>query len=168
MPSPETPPLSEVPAPPESSQNPIARLDKEEASKNVVLIAALKKIMSLSRSGETDSAYQEYEALFSSTAFADYRPEDQRQALKLMVLAKTPPPTNEIMLDAYRAALARLEALTKALEDPVDLEMLGAVHVVFDDPKAANAAFARALEIERARNPSSDLIGRVMSRVASL
>jgi hypothetical protein len=42
MPSPETPPLSEVPAPPESSQNPIARLDKEEASKNVVLSAALE------------------------------------------------------------------------------------------------------------------------------
>jgi hypothetical protein len=156
------------PPPPESSQSPITKLDKEGASKNVELIASLKKIMTLSRGGQVDDAYREYQALFSSVAFADYRPEDQRQALRLMVLAKTPPPKSDIVLDAYRAALTRLEVLAKTLGEPLDLEMLGAAHVMFDNATEANAAFARALEIERARNPSSELIGRVMSRVASL
>lgn len=166
---PATPALpADIPPAPESSQNPIAKLDKDGASKNVELIAALKKIVSLSRGGQIDDAYREYKALFSSAAFADYRPEDQRQALRLMVLAKAPPPKSDIVLDAYRAALTRLEALAKTLNEPVDLEMLGAAHMMLDDATEANAAFARALEIERARNPSSELIGRVMTRVASL
>jgi hypothetical protein len=159
---------ADIPPPPESSQNPITKLDKEGATKNVELIAALKKIVSLSRSGNVDDAYREYATLFSSPTFADYRPEEQRQALKLMVLAKVPPPKNDVVLDAYRAALTRLEVLANAVGEPADLEMLGATHVMFGDVSAANAAFARALEIERARNPSSELIGRVMTRVASL
>lgn len=159
---------ADIPPPPESSQNPITKLDKEGTTKNVELIASLKKIVSLSRSGNTDDAYREYAALFSSAAFADYRPEEQRQALKLMVLAKTPPPKNAIVVEAHRAALARLDVLTKTLGEPIDLEMLGAAHVMCDDPKAANEAFVRALEIERGRNPSSELIASLMSRVASL
>lgn len=171
---PTAPPLptrsfpADIPPPPESSQNPITKLDKEGGSKNVELIAALKKIVSLSRGGKVDDAYREYAALFSSAAFADYRPEEQRQALKLMVLAKNAPPKSDLVVDAHRAALARLEVLTKTLGEPIDLEMLGAAHAMCDDPKAANEAFARALEIERARNPSSELIASLMSRVASL
>lgn len=169
-PLPIPPPVPDVlsPPPPESSQNPIAKLDKDGASKNVELIGTLKKIVSLSRSGKNDDAFKEYHALFSSPAFADYRPEDQRQALKLMVLAKTTPPKNDFVLDAYRAALTRLQVLTDALGEPADFEMLGAAHVMFDNVKAANDAFARALEIERSRNPSSELIGKLMSRVAAL
>jgi hypothetical protein len=161
---PAAPPL---PPPPESSQNPIAKLDKE-ATKNVELIAALKRIASLSRGGQIDQAYREYETLFSSAAFADYKPEEQRQALRLMVLAKSPPPKNDVVIDAHRAALTRLEVLVRALGEPIDLEMLGAAHAMCDDPRAANAAFVRALEIERARDPSSSLIASLMSRVASL
>lgn len=163
-----TPDAAGVPPERESSSGPIARLDKEAASKNVELVAALKKIASLARSGRTDEGYREYAALFSSSSFASYRPEEQRQALKLMVLAKSPPAKSAVVIDAYRAARARLEALTKASSEPVDLEMLGATHVMCDDPQAANGAFARALEIERARDPSSALIASLMSRVASL
>jgi hypothetical protein len=168
IPSPPTPPPPPPPPPPESSQNPIAKLDKEGASKNVELIGALKKIASLARTGQTDQAYREYTDLFSSATFADYKPEEQRQALKLMVLAKTPPPKSDVVIGAHRAALPRLERLVDRLGEPIDLEMLGAAHVMCDDPKAANAAFARALEIERARDPSSALIASLMSRVASL
>ena len=98
---------ADVPPPPESSQSPITKLDKEGATKNVELIAALKKIVSLSRSGNVDDAYREYTALFSSAAFADYRPEEQRQALKLMVLAKNHPADRE----AVQAAASRAAAL---------------------------------------------------------
>ena len=130
-------PPSTPPPPPEPSQPPIAKPDKEGTTKNAELIGALKKIVSLSRTGRIDEAYSEYAALFSSTAFGGYRREEQRQALKLMVLAKNPPPKSEVVVEAHRAALARLEVLTETGAEAIDLEMLNAARVMCDDPNGA-------------------------------
>jgi hypothetical protein len=40
------------------------------------------------KSGRTDEGYAQYADLLSSDGFAEYRPDDQRQALKLLLLAK--------------------------------------------------------------------------------
>ncbi|MEO7112531.1 MAG: hypothetical protein ABI183_18950 [Polyangiaceae bacterium] len=140
----------------------------DDPSRNQVLVAALKKIALLSRNGRTDEAYREYATLFSSAAFSDYRPDDQRAALRLMVLAKSPPPTSDIVREAHRAALGRIDALVKSSSEPADYELLGIAHVVLEDATAAGEAFSKALSIERAKNPQSELCGNLMKRVAAL
>ena len=180
---PASPASSKPPAPPASKASPpappvrpkedstpeiIVTNVEEETPRNEALIATLKKIAVLSRNGRTEDAYRDYAALFSNPAFADYRPEDQRQALRLMVLAKSPPPVTETVKEAHRVALLRITALIKALEDPADYELLGVTKLLFDDPKAASEAFTKGLALERERNPQSELCGKLMQRVASL
>jgi hypothetical protein len=159
------PPDSPVPPPPTSA--PEMKVT-EDPNRNQVLVAALKKIALLSRNGRTDEAYREYATLFSSTAFSEYRPDDQRAALKLMVLAKSPPAVTDIVRDAHRAALVRIEALVKELSEPADFELLGVTQIVLQNSTAANEAFTKALSIERANNPQSELCGSLMKRVAAL
>jgi hypothetical protein len=93
--------------------------------------------------------------------------EDQRQALKLMILAKPPANASDDMRQAHRAALPVLEALSRD-GDPADYEMLGVAYAVLDDPTKATEIFKEALTIERARNPASDLCGNLMRRVSQL
>jgi hypothetical protein len=138
------------------------------APRNESLVTALKKIMMLSKNGRAAEAYQEYENLFSSTAFAAYRPDEQRQALKLMVLAKSHPEGIEGVVAAHRAALVRLKALVEASAEPADQELLGVTHLFLGDEKAATAAFQAGLDVERARNPQSDLIASLMRRVSQI
>ena len=181
--SPTPPDASKSPTPPPSKVSPAAppvraKEDsapeiivtnvEEETPRNEALVATLKKIALLSRNGRTEDAYRDYAALFGNPAFADYRPEDQRQALRLMVLAKSPPPITETVKEAHRVALLRITALVKALEDPGDYELLGVTKLLFEDTKAASEAFAKGLALERERNPQSELCGKLMQRVASL
>jgi hypothetical protein len=131
-PAPPPPPsVSAVRAAPTSTPDITIRDDSE---RNKALIATLKKIALLSRNGRTEEAYREYVSLFSSAAFGDYRPEDQRQALKLMVLAKSPPALTDTVREAHRAALGRIEALVKTLHDPSDSELLRATKLLLDGP----------------------------------
>ncbi len=178
-----SPPSSKTPSPPPSKVSPaappvrpvsnsspeiIVTNVEEETPRNETLVAALKKIAVLSRNGRTEDAYRDYAALFSSPAFADFRPEDQRQALRLMVLAKSPPAVTETVKEAHRIALVRIAALVKALEDPADYELLGVTKLLFEDTKAASEAFTKGLALERERNPQSELCGKLMQRVSSL
>jgi len=139
-----------------------------DGTRNEPLVGALKKIALLSRSGRVEEAYREYETIFSSTAFEDYRPDDQRQALRLMVFAKSPPPVTDIVREAHRAALGRIEALIKVLEDPADYEVLGVTQLTLGNDAAALEAFSKALNLERVKNPQSELCGNLMKRVAAL
>jgi hypothetical protein len=131
------------------------------------LIGRLKTIRSLVKSGKLDEAYDEYGVLFSDPVFADYRPEDQRQALKLMVHAKQVPATTTVR-DAHRIAATRLRALIAQLDDAADHELLGLCQLVLEDSAAAGASFARGLEIERARDPQSELCGTLLRRVSEI
>jgi hypothetical protein len=132
-------------------------------------VAALKKIALLTRSGRGDEAYNEYAELYASEPFADYRPEDQRQALRMMVIPKTPPTTSsEAVIAAHRVAVRCLETLVSAQQEPADYELLGIAYTVIDDPPAASVAFQKGLERERERNPQSDLCGTLMRRLSGL
>jgi hypothetical protein len=76
------------------------------------------------KDGRTKDAYKAYSALFSDASFARQRSQDQRQVLKLMVLAKSTPAPNDEVTSAYQSALARLKALATETDDPLDHEMI--------------------------------------------
>ena len=82
------------------------------------------------------------------------RAEDQRQALRLMVHTKTPPPKTDAVLDAYRAAKTRIETLADQSKEPADYEMLGMCQVMLGEASARDT-FQTALTLERTRNPTS-------------
>jgi hypothetical protein len=136
--------------------------------KNEELVTSLKKIVTLIKGGNVDEGYRGYAGLFSSRAFAEYRPEDQRQALRLMVLKKAPPAPTEAILDAHRVALPRIKALVETLKEPADYELLGVSQVVLSETDAAGVTFTTALALERERSPGSELCGNLMNRLSSL
>src|SRR5262249_27064398 len=121
-PPPPKPPPPE-PAPSESPKS-IGSIPRPNGGiKNEVLATTLKRIFNIARSGRAADAYKKFAELFSSPAFADYEPDEQREALRLMVHAKSSP-KSEPLLEAHRSALARLEALVAAKATPADYEML--------------------------------------------
>ena len=61
-----------------------------------------------------------------------------------------------------------LQALVVVHRDPADYEMLGIAYVGSDEPDKGREIFKKALELERARNPASDLCGNLMRRVSEL
>jgi hypothetical protein len=133
---------------------------------NEALVSAVKRAVSLAKT-DLDQAYLTYRDLFSDPAFQSYRPEDQRQALKLMVLAKNAPRTpTAAMVEAHRAAVPPLTEMVSVLQEPVDHEMLGVCHVILGNEESASRIFRAGLDIERARNPSSDLCGELMKRIS--
>lgn len=133
------------------------------------LVQSVKKIVGLARDKKFDEAYTGYRDLFIEEWFVGLRPEDQRQALRLMIHAKgMPSPATPIMQDAHRAALAPLTELVSTHNDPADYEMLGMCHVVLGNTDSATSIFKAALAIERERSPGSDLCGELMKRVSML
>ena len=134
---------------------------------NEVLVSTVKKIVSLARDGKLDEAYGAYEQLFSGSEFSSYEPADQRQALRIMILAKTPPkPPTPAMLRAHKAAEAPLGALVAAHGEPSDHELLGICQLIGGDSESASTTFRAGLTLERAKNPGSDLCGNLMKRVS--
>ncbi len=133
-----------------------------------ILVAAVKDIVTLARSGDTERSFDGYKDLFSRPEFADNRPEDQRQALKLLILAKRTGPKSDKLIDAHRSAIAPLTELVSKYNEPEDYEMLGVCHLLIGNEAAAANIFREALTLERARNAGSDLCGRLMTRVSSL
>ncbi len=136
---------------------------------NEALVSAVKAVVALAKAGKSDEAYAAYAELFSSTAFATYAHPDQRQALKLMVLAKGiptfPPPS---IAAAHQAAIVPLRSLVAADHEPADHEMLGLCQARTGDNDGALATFKAGLDLERARDAQSDLCGRLMKWVASV
>jgi hypothetical protein len=136
---------------------------------NEPLVKQVKEIVAHGKSGDWDGMYEGYRVLFSDPDFVTYRPEDQRTALKLMVLNKgAPSPASPAMVEAHRAALGPLTELVSAAAEPQDHELLGVCHVVLGNETSASEIFKAGLAIERERNPSSDLCGALMKRVSML
>ncbi len=134
---------------------------------NEALVSAVKRIVGLARSGNLDEAYLAYRDLFSNPDFTTYRPEDQRQALRLMILAKSAPrkPT-PAMIEAHRAAVPALTELVSSSHEPADHEMLGICHVILGNEESASRIFREGLALERERSPTSDLCGELMKRIS--
>jgi hypothetical protein len=134
---------------------------------NEELVAAVKRIAVLARGGHLDQAYQGYRDIFASPVFMTYRAEDQRQALRLMILAKNAPRhPSEPMLEAHRAAIPALTELVSVHQEPADHEMLGICHLLLGNEASASTIFRAGLAIERERSPGSDLCGELMKRIS--
>jgi hypothetical protein len=133
------------------------------------LVKRVKQIVALAREGKLDEAYGLYQALFSDPGFLEQRPEDQRQALKLMVHAKVqvrePTPA---MIEAHRAALMPLTELVSRYGEPGDHELLGTAHALLGNTQSADRIYRAGLNIERERNPGSDLCGDLMKKISLL
>lgn len=131
------------------------------------LVKTIKLILQLGRDGRLDEAYDHYRAIFADESFLALRPEDQRQALKLMVHAKAqvrePSPA---MVEAHRAALMPLTELVSRYGEPVDHELLGSTHALLGNHQSASAIYRAGLAIERERNPGSDLCGELMKKIS--
>jgi len=136
---------------------------------NEALVAAVKQIMTLAKTGKTDEAYEGYRALFSSPEFATYTPGEQRQALKLLLAFKVPPhmPAKSIV-EAARAAVVPLTELVSQHNDPADYELLGIAHCVAGNEAAAGNIFKAGLDLERSRDPGSNLCGSLMKWVSAV
>lgn len=136
---------------------------------NEALVAKVKQIIGMAKSGQVEQAYAAYKALFQSPEFATYSVEDRRTAIKLVVNAKIPPvnPAPHIV-EAHRAAMPSLEEMIGAKGDPADFELLGICCVFTGDEARAGNMFRTGLRVERERNPQSDLCGSLMKWVAAV
>ncbi len=140
----------------------------EDPLANEALVNTVKQIMALAKSGDADGANERYGALFASAEFATYRPEDQRQALKLFIMAKRTGAPAASLVEAHRGAIGPLRALVDAHGEPADYEMLGMCHQLVGEESIAAAMFRTGLDAERAKDPESDLCGRLMKRFSSI
>ncbi len=136
---------------------------------NEALVSAVKTIVSHARAGQLDEAYGGYAKLFASPEFMTYEPNEQRQALRLMVHAKgVPDPPTPAMVEAHRAAVGPLTELVSRHNEPADYEMLGMCHVAVGNEQGAGTVFRAGLALERERNVQSDLCGQLMKRISML
>lgn len=132
------------------------------------LVQAVKQIMAQARAGDVEASLEGYAKLYTSAEFGANRPEDQRQALKLLILAKRQGQPSERLVEAHRAAVLPLTELVSTHSEPEDYEMLGLCHLLLGNEDAASNLFRKGLSLERERSPASDLCGRLMTRVAAL
>ena len=132
------------------------------------LVGAVKTIMATARGGDAEKSYDGYKELFSQPWFTQNKPEDMRQALKLLVLAKRTGAPSPKLIEAHRAAIPALTELVSTLNEPEDYEMLGICHLLIGNDQAASNMFRQGLTLERERNAASDLCGRLMTRVSSI
>ncbi|MFN0247406.1 MAG: hypothetical protein ACKV2T_11015 [Kofleriaceae bacterium] len=125
-------------SPRESGAIPVAPGESIEidATSKESLAATVKRIVGSARGGRTTEAFEAYAALFEDPDFARQRPQDQRQVLKLMVLAKSAPPPSPMVTEAYRNALLRLKVLHAEGSEGVDAEMIAACEVMLERPAA--------------------------------
>jgi hypothetical protein len=137
---------------------------------NEALVAVVKEAVGLMKAGKTAEAHAVYIKLFGSPEFASYRPEDQRQAIRLVVITKGVAPHNPAasLVEAHRAALGPLTELVSQLNDPADYELLGVCHVVLGNEAAAGNIFREGLRLERARDAGSTLCGSLMKWASSV
>ena len=136
---------------------------------NETLVQAIKALVALAKDGDIDGMYRGYRDLFAAPDFPGYRADDQRAALKLMVLMKgAPAAPTAAAVEAYAAAAIPLQTLVELHGEPKDHELLGLCYVATGDEKSATEVFKAGLAIERERSPQSDLCGALMKRISML
>ena len=132
------------------------------------LVGAVKQVMAQSRSGDVEGSMDGYAKLFAAPEFMANRPEDMRQALKLLILAKRFGAQSAKVVEAHRAAIPALTELVSTHNEAEDYEMLGICHLLIGNEQAASNMFRQGLALERAKNAASDLCGRLMTRVSAI
>ena len=133
----------------------------------VELKAAVKSAVALARESKWDDFYVMYTQLFQSPAFAQNRPEDQRQALKLMIMTKgLPAASNPTSVQAYQAAWYALTRLVNQHRFALDYELLGVTHQRLGDEPGAKKVFQAGLETAQAAN-DGDTCGVFLRHLAN-
>jgi len=132
------------------------------------LVSAIKAIVSLARAKEFEASFDAYAQLFASPEFRANRPEDQRQALRLLLFAKRAGRPSERLLNAYESAVAPLTELVSSFDEPEDYEMLGLCHEALGHAESAENLYRHALRLERLSEPASDRAARLMGRISSM
>jgi len=108
------------------------------------LVQSVKRIMALVRAEKHDEAFAGYLELFSKPDFLQLRPDDQRQALRLMVHAKLQGrEPSKAMIDAHRSAVLPLTELVLIYDEPGDYEMLGMCHLLLGTWRARRECTGR-------------------------
>lgn len=143
------------------------------------LVGVVKQIMGHFRDGKNQAAYEAFQALLERPSFGQLRPEEQRQALKLLIQGKRTElgmhrelnandPLDASIQRSHRAALQPLTELVSTLGEPEDFELLGMVHQRLGNLDSASSIYRAGLQIERERSPQSDLCGALMTRLSSV
>lgn len=143
------------------------------------LVGVVKQIMGHFRDGKNQAAYEAFAELLQRPTYGQLRPEDQRQALKLLIQGKrselgmhrelnASDPLDASILTSHRAALMPLTELVSTLSDPEDFELLGMVHQRLGNLESASSIYRAGLQLERERSPQSDLCGALMTRLSSI
>jgi hypothetical protein len=133
------------------------------------LVARVKELITLTKTGQADAAFAGYCELFKSPEFMDETPEDRRKAIKIVVCAKVIPnkvtPANAA---AHRAAMVPLKQMIADLSEASDMELLGICHAMVGEDTQAAQVFRVALGMERARDSQSVLCGSLMKWVSAV
>jgi len=131
------------------------------------LKSAVKQAIGLARESRWEEFYSVYGQLFADPAFATNRPEDQRQALKLMIMTKgLPAPTSQAGVHAYQSAWYALSRLVSELRQASDYELLGITHLRLGDEPGAQKVFQAGLEVAQAAN-DGDTCGIFLRHLAN-
>lgn len=143
------------------------------------LVSEVKQIMGHFRDGKNQAAYEAFQVLLQRPTFGQLRPEEQRQALKLLIQGKRTElgmhrdlsandPLDASIMSSHRAALQPLTELVSTLNEPEDFELLGMVHQRLGNLDSASSIYRAGLQLERERSPQSDLCGALMTRLSSV
>jgi hypothetical protein len=135
-------------------------------AEKATIALGLKRILELGKAGQLEDAFSECAALLDSTGFADHSPTEQRQALRLLFVLDKPGAPSDVVRRAQRSGRRRASDLVARLGDPADYELLGLCQAVLDEPAAAAQSFKKGLELERSRNPNSDLCARLATHAS--
>ena len=139
----------------------------DPAAAITALKAAVKSAIGLARETRWDEFYSVYGQLFASPEFPQNKPEDQRQALKLMIMTKgLPAPTSQAGIYAYQSAWYALSRLVAEMRQPLDYELLGITHLRLGDEPGAQKVFLAGLEISQAAN-DGDTCGVFLRHLAN-
>lgn len=133
----------------------------------VALKETVKTAIAFAREQRWDEFYTAYGQLFAAASFATNRPEDQRQALKLMIMTKgLPAPATQPGILAYQSAWYALSRLVAEHRYPRDYELLALTHQRLGDEAGAKKVFQAGLEVSQAAN-DGDTCGVFLRHLAS-
>lgn len=143
------------PAKRESAKPAAAQADKDEGSDEPA--AAFQRILEHDQAGRQQEAHNECAALLERPGFSAGPTDVQRRALKLLLVLGAPASPQPTRTRALRAGCDRARELIERLKDPMDYEILGLCQTALGESAAAADTFKQGLELERSRNPSSEL-----------
>ena len=128
-----------------------------------------KAAAAFARESKWDEFFGAYTWLFQFPSFEQNKPEDQRQALKLMILTKgLPPPTTQHGVAAYQAAWYVLTRLMGEHQPTMlDYLLLGLTHLRLADEPGAKKLFDTGYAMAQDAN-DGDMCGEFLRYLSTI